>query len=136
MKKILMGVLALLIVASVATFIGCGSGNDKNAATTGGAGGKLYGETKPSDAVKSTTAEVAKNPTDKRTFELSGKITELCQHSGCWLYLTDDTGRIYVTLLNFALPKDKINAGITVWGNVATTDKGEVKFVATGAEVR
>jgi hypothetical protein len=134
MKKILLGIFALLVIASVATFIGCGGSSDK--AVTGGAGGKLYGEAKPADAVKSTTAEVIKNPADKRTFELSGKISELCQHSGCWLYLTDDTGKIYVTLLNFALPKDKINAGITAWGNVTTTDKGEIKFVATGVEVR
>jgi len=133
MKKILLGVLALLIIAGIVVFIGCSS--DKTT-TSGGSGGKLYGEAKPTEVVKSTTAEVVKNPADKRIFELSGRITELCQHSGCWLYLTDDRGRIYVTLLNFALPKDKIGAGITVWGSVATTDKGEVKFVATGAEVR
>ena len=38
--------------------------------------------------------------------------------------------------LNFALPKDKIGAKATVWGSPAQTEKGEVKFAATGAEVR
>ena len=97
---------------------------------------KLYGEAKPAGTVAAKIADLKANPSDTRTLSLDGVISELCQSSGCWMYLDDDSGRIYVQFLNFALPKDKIGAKAIVWGSPAQTEKGEVKFVATGIEVR
>jgi hypothetical protein len=127
MKRIII-VIALvgIAIALGAIIIGCSSSP----------AGKLYGEAKPSNAIAAKITDLKANPSDTRTLVLDGVISSLCQASGCWIYLDDDSGRIYVEFLNFALPKDKIGAKATVWGSVATTEKGEVKFVATGIEVR
>jgi len=127
MKRIII-VIALvgIAIAIGAVIIGCSSSP----------AGKLYGETKPANAVAVKITDVKNNPQDTRTLVLEGVISSLCQTTGCWMYLDDDSGRIYVEFLNFALPKDKIGAKATVWGSVAQTEKGEVKFVATGIEVR
>jgi uncharacterized protein YdeI (BOF family) len=127
MKRIII-IIALvgMAIAVGAIIIGC--------STT--SAGKLYGEAKPAGAVPAKIADLQKNPQDHSTVVLEGVISNLCQSAGCWMYLDDDSGRIYVEFLNFALPKDKIGAHATVWGNTVLTDKGEVKFAATGAEVR
>jgi hypothetical protein len=127
MKRIIITIALVGIAIAIGSIlIGC----------TSTPAGKLYGEAKPSGAVPAKIADLQKNPQDNRTVALEGVISNLCQSAGCWMYLDDDSGRIYVEFLNFALPKDKIGAKATVWGNSVLTDKGEVKFAATGAEVR
>lgn len=127
MKRIII-IIALvgISIAIGSVLIGCSSSP----------AGKLYGEAKPANAVSAKITDLKANPSDTRTLVLEGVISSLCQTTGCWMYLDDDSGRIYVQFLNFALPKDKIGAKATVWGSVAQTEKGEVKFVATGIEVR
>jgi hypothetical protein len=127
MKGIIITIaLVGIAIALGAIIIGCSSSP----------AGKLYGEAKPSGALSVKIADLKANPSDTRIVVLEGVISSLCQASGCWMYLDDDSGRIYVEFLNFALPKDKIGAKATVWGSTTLTEKGEVKFAATGAEVR
>lgn len=62
---------------------------------------------------------------------LEGVILTQCQASGCWFFLEDDTGRIFVNLApsNFTLPLNKVGKRASVKG-IVTTAEGEISIVA------
>ncbi len=62
---------------------------------------------------------------------IEGVILTQCQASGCWFFLKDDTGRIFVNLApsHFTLPLNKVGKQATVQGMV-TAAEGEVSLVA------
>lgn len=66
---------------------------------------------------------------------VQGNIISQCQSSGCWFFLKDSTGQIYVDLAqnNFALPP-RIGKTAKVSGIVFRTGHGNI-LVASGVEI-
>ncbi|MCX8069204.1 MAG: DUF4920 domain-containing protein [Thermodesulfovibrionales bacterium] len=66
---------------------------------------------------------------------LQGKIISQCQSSGCWFFIQDDTGQIFVDLSknNFTLPP-KFGKTVKLTGVVYATGHGNI-IVASGVEV-
>ena len=67
---------------------------------------------------------------------LEGTIVSQCQSNGCWFYLKDDTGQIYIDLKthNFTLPSMP-NKLVAASGTVARA-QNTVLLVASGVEVK
>ncbi|MBW2518931.1 MAG: DNA-binding protein [Deltaproteobacteria bacterium] len=67
---------------------------------------------------------------------LEGEIVSQCQSNGCWFFLRDDTGQIYIDLStnNFSLPSMP-NKHVVASGTVVTSKKN-ILLVATGVEVK
>lgn len=67
---------------------------------------------------------------------LEGKIGSQCQSNGCWFFLQDDTGQIYIDMATnkFSLPPMQ-NKQVTASGTVAKSQKNII-LVATGVEVK
>ena len=68
-----------------------------------------------------------------RTIRLEGKITRECG-SGCWFYLEDDSGTIYVDInpSGLSIPP-KVEKKVTVEG-VQTNRNGRISIVGKGVE--
>lgn len=66
---------------------------------------------------------------------LEGVISTQCQSSGCWFFLSDGTGRVFVNLApkGFALPP-KTGKKAKVMGEVAR-DQHNVQIIAHGIEI-
>jgi uncharacterized protein YdeI (BOF family) len=67
---------------------------------------------------------------------LEGKIVSQCQSNGCWFFLQDDTGQIYIDLAtnNFSLPSLP-GKQVVASGTVARS-KQNVLLVASGVKVK
>ena len=67
---------------------------------------------------------------------LEGNIVSQCQSNGCWFYLRDATGQIYIDLKthNFTLPSMP-NKNVNASGTVAQS-QNTVLLVASGVEVK
>ncbi len=67
---------------------------------------------------------------------LEGKIGSQCQSNGCWFFLQDDTGQVYIDLSTnqFSLPAMP-GKTVIASGTVAMS-KQNILLVATGVEVK
>lgn len=67
---------------------------------------------------------------------LEGRVVSQCQSNGCWFFLQDDTGQVYIDLSTnqFALPAMPGKAVIAS-GTVAMSQQN-ILLVATGVEVK
>lgn len=67
---------------------------------------------------------------------LEGNIVSQCQSNGCWFYLRDATGQIYIDLKtnNFTLPSMP-NKKVAASGTVVQS-QNTVLLVASGVEVK
>lgn len=67
---------------------------------------------------------------------LEGRIVSQCQSNGCWFFLQDDTGQIYIDLATnkFSLPALP-NKQVVASGTVARSQQN-ILLVATGVEVK
>jgi len=67
---------------------------------------------------------------------LEGKIVSQCQSNGCWFFLKDDTGQIYIDMATnkFSLPSMP-NKQVVASGTVARSQKNLI-LIATGVEVK
>lgn len=126
----------LLIVVAVAALLG---------AVAYGMFGKqgsgvVLGESVPADAeivtIKQAVemAETAENP----VVVIKGKVEEKCPTSGCWFYLSDDSGRIRVDtqFAGFTVVDQKSGSEATVYGKVVKPEQGEAEISALGAEFK
>lgn len=70
-----------------------------------------------------------------KTVNLEGKITTQCASNGCWFFLRDDTGQIFIDLSQkgFAIPQ-KQGKKAKVTGIVSSGQNG-VYIVALGVEI-
>jgi hypothetical protein len=87
-----------------------------------------------------TISEICSKP--KRfageTVELRGRVTRVCQHVGCWLYVADQHAELYVDLQNglrFVVPRDSSGRQARVVGTVEV-NSGDPVIVARGVELR
>mgnify|MGYP001385529617 CR=1 FL=1 len=67
---------------------------------------------------------------------LEGKIVSQCQSNGCWFFLEDGTGQIYVDLSTnkFSLPAMS-NKEVIASGTIARSQKS-ILLIASGVEVK
>ena len=67
---------------------------------------------------------------------LEGKVVSQCQSNGCWFFLQDDTGQVYIDLATnkFSLPAMP-NKQVVASGTVARSQQN-ILLVATGVEVQ
>lgn len=115
--------LILLLTIVIGSIVGCG-------------GSEKFGEeitvieiTKIKDILIDPDKYVGK------TIRVEGKIIRECP-SGCWFYLKDDTGTIYVNILpsGFAIPQ-KVGAKAVVEGKLESKE-GRIEIVGKGVEIR
>lgn len=115
--------LILLLTIVIGSIVGCG-------------GSEKFGEeitvieiTKIKDILIDSDKYVGK------TIRVEGKIIRECP-SGCWFYLKDDTGTIYVNILpsGFAIPQ-KVGAKAVVEGKLESKE-GRIEIVGKGVEIR
>ncbi|MEW5746148.1 MAG: OB-fold nucleic acid binding domain-containing protein [Nitrospirota bacterium] len=71
-----------------------------------------------------------------RQVTLEGKIISQCQSNGCWFFLQDATGQVFINLApnNFALPS-RMGKKARVTGVVVAGPEG-YQIVARGVEVK
>ncbi|MCC6346280.1 MAG: OB-fold nucleic acid binding domain-containing protein [Nitrospirales bacterium] len=71
-----------------------------------------------------------------RDVTIVGRISSQCQSNGCWFFLQDDTGQVFVNLQpeNFVLPS-RMGKRVRVTGTV-TTDQQGYQIIARGVEVK
>ena len=67
---------------------------------------------------------------------LEGKVGSQCQSNGCWFFLQDETGQLYIDMATnkFSLPPMQ-NKPVTASGTVAKSNNN-IKLIATGVEVK
>lgn len=71
-----------------------------------------------------------------QTVTLEGKISSQCQSNGCWFFLQDETGQIYIDLATNkftlpSLPGKQVRASGTV-----VRSQQNILLVASGVEVK
>ncbi len=121
MNKTLLLLLSLLSLV----LIGCSGGGDS------------YGAGVNTDAPRVQVKDVFLKPDLLgKEVTLEGRIVSQCASNGCWFYLQDDTGQVYVDLSRngFELPSLP-NRTATATGTVARTQQAYL-LVATGVVVK
>ncbi len=120
MKRLYISLLVLLILAF----------------TVGGCSAEKYGsgvdKTRPLVKVKDVFLD---NSLNGKIVNLEGVISTQCQSSGCWFFLSDGTGRIFINLApkGFTLPP-KTGKKAKVTGEVVG-DQHNVQIIAHGVEI-
>ncbi len=102
----------------------------------GGAEAKVHGKAIPDDLVMTLIKNLADDPGtfDGRLVLVSGVVSSECP-SGCWFWLKDATGEIYVTThaANFAIPQH-VKGNATVYGRVLLQD-GRAQLLGLGIQL-
>lgn len=96
-----------------------------------------YGAGIDKNAPKVLVKDVILNPAYLgKTVNLEGKITTQCASSGCWFFLRDDSGQIFVDLSknDFSLPPRQ-GKKAKVTGIVSSGEAG-IFVIAVGLEIR
>ena len=113
----------LAIVLLVMVFAGCST--------------EKYGAALSKDAQSMKVKNIILSPNLQGSkVMVEGEISIQCMSSGCWFFLTDDTGRLYIDLVpkGFAIPPS-IGKKARVTGTVVQSQDGYM-VVADGVEVR
>lgn len=95
-----------------------------------------YGTEVAADAPLVKVKDVILSPAySGRTVTMKGIIITQCMTNGCWLFLNDGTGQIYVDMAprGFAVPP-RTGKKATVTGLVAEDENG-IRLIAYGVEV-
>ena len=102
-----------------------------------GCGGEKYGAGVDASAqmVKVKDVFLKKNLLGQK-ITLEGRIVSQCQSNGCWFFLQDDTGQLYIDMATnkFSLPSMP-NKQVAASGTVAKSQNNLV-LIATGVEVK
>ncbi len=102
-----------------------------------GCGGEKYGAGVDASAQKVKVKDVflQKNLFGQKV-TLEGKIVSQCQSNGCWFFLQDDTGQLYIDMATnkFSLPSMP-NKQVAASGIVGKS-KNNIVLIATGVEVK
>lgn len=100
-------------------------------------GGEKYGAGVDPDAQKVQVKEMFLRPDLMgKKVTLEGRIASQCASNGCWFYLQDETGQVYIDLSRngFALPSLPNKKAIAS-GTVAKSQQA-LLLIATGVEVK
>ncbi len=119
----------------------CGGGNNQNSSggrSTAHNNGSSYGKAISSNpAVTIKELQSNKNKYLGKTVKIEGTITEVCQQMGCWFYVNDGTGTIYVDLGmkgNFTIPKNSAKSHVIVEGTLKG-DNGTLSIMGAGVKI-
>ncbi|MBM3313767.1 hypothetical protein FJY70_04140 [candidate division WOR-3 bacterium] len=127
MKYIALGA-AVMVVAAV--FVGCG-------AKTGGTKSNVYGKAIPADMVVTSAKTILDNPQawEGKDVLVAGRIASECP-SGCWFWVKDETGEMYVDIhpTNLSIPQ-RVGRTVRVMGKVVL-DSGQPSVVGYGLELK
>ena len=143
-------VLALISMAVAGIYQRASAGNNQSVAQSCCGGGNkndsgysteqnnIYGKAISSNSVL-TIKELEKNKNKYlgKTVKVEGTITEVCQDMGCWFYVNDGTGTIYVDLGmkgNFTIPKDSAKSHVIVEGIFNEAD-GQFSIKGQGVNI-
>lgn len=102
-----------------------------------GCGGEKYGGGVDGGAPNVKVQDVFLKPElIGKQVTLKGKIASQCQSNGCWFFLQDETGQVYIDLAtnNFTLPSLP-GKQVTASGTI-TRSQQNILLVATGVEVK
>jgi uncharacterized protein YdeI (BOF family) len=100
-------------------------------------GGDKYGAGVDPDARSVQVKDIFLNPDLMgQQVTLEGRIVSQCGSNGCWFYLQDETGQVYVDLARngFELPSLPNKTAIAT-GTVARTQQAFM-LIATGVEIK
>jgi uncharacterized protein YdeI (BOF family) len=102
-----------------------------------GCSGEKYGSGVDPDAPKVQVQDVfLKQELFGKKVTLEGKIVSQCQSNGCWFYLQDETGQIYIDLAKSQLTlPSRPGKQVLASGTVGRT-KQSYLLVASGVEVK
>ena len=102
-----------------------------------GCGGETYGSGVDPSAPKVQVKDVfLKQELLGKKVTLEGKIVSQCQSNGCWFYLQDETGQIYIDLAKSQLTlPSRPGKQVLASGTVARS-KQSYLLVASGVEVK
>lgn len=102
-----------------------------------GCGSDKYGAGVDSNAPKVTVKDIFLQPELLgKKVTLEGRIVSQCQSNGCWFFLQDDTGQVYIDLSRnqFSLPSLPGKQAIAS-GTVARS-QNSYQLIASGVEVK
>ena len=102
-----------------------------------GCGGEKYGAGVDASAQKVKVKDVfLKKNLFGQNVTLEGKIVSQCQSNGCWFFLQDDTGQLYIDMATnkFSLPSMP-NKQVAASGTVGKS-QNNIVLIATGVEVK
>jgi len=105
------------------------------AACTGG--GDKYGAGVDPDAPRVQVKDMFLQPDLMgKTVTLEGRIVSQCSSNGCWFYLQDETGQVYIDLSRngFELPSLPNKTAVAT-GTVARSQQAFL-LIATGVEIK
>lgn len=74
-----------------------------------------------------------------KTVQVKGKVTAVCEHAGCWMKLTSDSGntvRIKVEDGVIVFPKEAVGKVASAEGKFEAVDGKAYQIAATGAVVQ
>ncbi len=102
-----------------------------------GCGNEKFGAGVDPDAPKVQVKDVfLKQELIGKTVTLEGRIVSQCQSNGCWFFLQDETGQVYIDLARnqFSLPALP-GKPVIASGTVARSQQNYL-LIATGVEVK
>lgn len=67
---------------------------------------------------------------------LEGSIVSQCQSNGCWFFLQDDTGQIYIDLAKSGLTLPALPGKRAVTSGTVARSQNNYLLIATGVEVK
>jgi len=102
-----------------------------------GCGSDKYGTGVDSAAPKVKVKELFLQPSllgQKVTVE--GRVGSQCQSNGCWFFLQDDTGQVYIDLSTNQFTLPAMPGKTVVASGTVAKSKQNILLVATGVEVK
>ena len=102
-----------------------------------GCSGETYGTGIDPDAPKVQVKDVfLKKELLGKKVTLEGRIVSQCQSNGCWFYLQDETGQIYIDLAKSQLTLPSRPGKLALASGTVSRSKQSYLLVATGVEVK
>ncbi|PLY03475.1 MAG: DNA-binding protein [Desulfuromonas sp.] len=102
-----------------------------------GCSGEKYGSGVDPGAPKVQVRDVfLKQALMGKKVTLEGKIVSQCQSNGCWFYLQDETGQIYIDLAKSQLTLPSRPGRQVVASGTVARSKQNYALIATGVEVK
>ncbi len=102
-----------------------------------GCGGEKYGAGVDPDAPKVQVKDVfLKQELMGKKVTLEGSIVSQCQSNGCWFFLQDETGQIYIDLAKSGLTLPASPGKRAVASGTVVRSQQNYLLIATGVEVK
>lgn len=92
------------------------------------------GQPTPKEATEVSLSAVARTPKEYlgKTIVTSGTVGSVCQHMGCWMTLSDESGEAFIRMAGhaFMVPKDSKGKKARVYAKLVDSSEPEAKPVA------